>query len=177
MRLHSLRCRALTATALLTCLLAGCGTAVDGTPSATSGTDATTTPAPTTSAAPTTTATPAPTAGRTPPPAPTRPAPATKDAGPQTLLPWPTADPARLQAAVDGGAQPWLLDPSDLADSYVSAAYGWTAAESTTRPGGTSAATTVDVRNTDGTRRTLTTAQPGRKGSGGIWRVTADTKA
>jgi nitrous oxide reductase accessory protein NosL len=174
-RLHSPRCGALTAAALLTCLLAGCGTAVDGTPSAT----ATTVAEPTTGAAPTTTgtATPGPTAGRTPAPAPTKAAPATKDSGPVTLLPWPTADPARLQAAVDGGAQPWLLDPSDLADSYVSATYGWTAAASTTRPGGTSASTTVDVRNTDGARRTLTAAQPGRKGAGGIWRVTADTKA
>ena len=78
---------------------------------------------------------------------------------------------------MDDGSQPWLLDPSDLADSYVSATYGWTAADSTARPGGTSAKTLVDVRNSDGARRTLTVAQPGKKGSGGIWLVTADTKA
>lgn len=166
---------AIAVPALLACLLAGCGSSVGGTPSAA---DPTTTPAPATSAAPTTTATPS----SSPAPAPALPRATLKsssaaDAGPVTLLPWPTANPARLQAAVDGGAQPWLLDPADLADSYVSATYGWTAADATTRPGGTSASTTVDVGNTDGARRTLTVAQPGRKGSGGIWLVTADTKA
>jgi hypothetical protein len=78
---------------------------------------------------------------------------------------------------VDGGTQPWLLDPSDIADSYVAATYGWTDAAATVTPGGTPARTTVDVRNSDGTRRTLTCAQPGRRGTGEIWLVTADTKA
>lgn len=166
---------AIVVPALLTCLLAGCGASVDGTPSAA---DTTATSAPTTSAAPTTTDAPT----SSPAPAPTLPKATLKsstgaEAGPVTLLPWPTAAPQRLQAAVDDGSQPWLLDPSDLADSYVSATYGWTTADSTARPGGTPAKTTVDVRNTDGARRTLTVAQPGRKGAGGIWLVTADTKA
>ncbi len=169
---------AIVVPALLVCLLAGlltaCGTSVDGIPSAA---DSTATPAPTTSAAPTTTAGPtsSPAAATTVPRA-TLKSSSPAEAGPITLLPWPTADPKRLQAGVDGGAQPWLLNPSDLADSYVSATYGWTAADSTPRPGGTSARTTVDVRNTDGARRTLTVAQPGRKGQGGIWLVTADAK-
>lgn len=174
MRLPSSRRGGLLLTALLTCLLAGCGTAVDGTPSAAS---ATASANPTAGANPTTaapTSSPAPPTTR--PPVPSKAA-ATTEAGPLKLLPWPTADPARLQAGVDGGAQPWLLGPSDLADSYVSATYGWTAADATTRPGGTPAATTVDVRNTDGARRTLTVAQPGKKGAGGIWLVTADTNA
>jgi hypothetical protein len=158
---------------LLTCLLAGCGTPVAATPSVT---DAPATTTPTTSAVPTTT--PQPTTGPAPAhPTPARQAPTTVGAGPVSLLPWPTADPARLQAAVDGGAQPWLLDPSDLAESYVAATYGATGAEATTRPGGTSSRTTVDVHTPDGARRTLTCAQPGRTGAGGIWLVTADTKA
>lgn len=157
--------------ALLTCLLAGCGTSVDGTPS-----PAESTATPTTSAAPTTTVEPttSPAPAPTPPPA-TLKSSSGAEAGPVRLLPWPTADPARLQSAVDGGAQPWLLDPEDLAASYVTATYDWTAADTTARPGGTSAKTVVDVRNTDGARRTLTVAQPGRKGQGGIWLVTADT--
>jgi hypothetical protein len=162
--------------ALLACLLAGCGTPVDGTPSAA---ESTASAIPTTGAAPTTTE--EPTTGPAPSPASTLPRPTVKssgaaEAGPVTLLPWPTADPKRLQTAVDGGSQPWLLDPSDLADSYVSATYGWTAADATPRAGGTSARTVVDVRNADGARRTLTVAQPGRKGQGGIWLVTADAR-
>lgn len=172
-RLHH-RSSGLLITALLTCLLAGCGTSVDGTPSAT---ETTASVDPTTGATPTTDATtPSPAATRAAPPVPSK-APATVESGPVTLLPWPTAAPARLQAGVDGGAQPWLLDPADLADSYVAATYRWNAAVSTAKPGGTAASTTVDVRNTDGTRRTLTVAQPGRKGQGGIWLVIADTKA
>jgi len=181
-RLHSPRRGLLVTTALVTCLLAGCGsgagggTAIPGPdPSSTEATaDPTTRAAPTTAAA---TSSPAPTrASPTRAAAPSK-APPRADAGPAKLLPWPTADPARLQKGVDGGAQPWLLDPEDLAASYVSATYGWATADTTAAPGGTSAATKVEVRNSDGSRRTLTCAQPGRKGSGGIWLVTADTKA
>jgi hypothetical protein len=151
------------AAALLAVLLAGCGDS--STPAA----------APSTASAASTTSAAAPTSP-TPTAAPTvaaAPGPAVKPA-PAKLLPWPTTDPARLQAAVDGGASPWLLDPTDLALSYVTAAYNWTAADAAPAAG-TAAATKVDVRNTDGKRRTLTVAQPSRKGNGGIWVVTADS--
>jgi ABC-type glycerol-3-phosphate transport system substrate-binding protein len=88
-------------------------------------------------------------------------------------LPWPAAgaaDAAALQAAVDNGSQPWLLDPSEVAISYASAAHGWTDTEAYPGPDGTS----VDIRNSDGERLTLTLAQPGRTGDDGIWVVTAE---
>ncbi|MCW2716629.1 hypothetical protein [Pseudonocardia sp.] len=164
--------RAAAGAAVLAVLLAGCGgttaPADSAVLTAAPSTTAAPTTAPTTTPAPTTT-TPAPVAVPTKPPR--------SATAPVPLLPWPTANPTRLQAAVDGGAQPWLLDPTDLAESYVQATYGWAEATATPVPGGTSARTTVDVRNTDGARRTLTVAQPGRKGQGGIWLVTADTKA
>jgi hypothetical protein len=151
------------AAATLAVLLAGCG----GSP-APEAAPSTAGAASTTSAA--AAGTPAPTAAPTAAPGPAaKPAPA-----PVQLLPWPTTDPARLQAAVDGGASPWLLDPTDLALSYVTATYEWTAADASPAAG-TAAATKVDVRNADGKRRALTVAQPGRKGNGGIWVVTADT--
>lgn len=89
-----------------------------------------------------------------------------------TELPWPAAgaaDAAALQAAADNGSQPWLLDPSEVATSYAAAAQGWADAEAYPGPDGT----TVDVRNPDGELLTLTLAQPGRTGDGGIWVVTA----
>jgi hypothetical protein len=158
--------RAVAAAALLTVLLAGCGGSQA--PAAAPATTA----APTTSAAPAATTAPATTAAAAPvvtPPAVTPPV-----ARPVALLPWPTTAPARLQAAVDGGATPWLLDPTELALSYVAATYGWTTADADPAAG-TPAATKVDVRNTDGRRRALTVAQPGRRGVGGIWVVTADS--
>jgi hypothetical protein len=88
-------------------------------------------------------------------------------------LPWPAAgaaDAAALQAAADRGAQPWLLDPSEVAMSYVAAAHGWTDAEALPRTDGTN----VDVRRPDGERLALTLAQPGRTGAGGIWVVTRE---
>jgi hypothetical protein len=99
-------------------------------------------------------------------------APTAEPTGP-VELPWPAAsaaDAAALQAAVDGGSQPWLLDPSEVAMSYAAAAHGWTDAEAYPGPDGTS----VDVRNSDGERLTLTLAQPGRTGDDGIWVVTAE---
>ncbi|WP_433558748.1 hypothetical protein ACQPWY_10180 [Pseudonocardia xinjiangensis] len=92
---------------------------------------------------------------------------------PSAGLPWPAAgaaDAAALQAAADRGAQPWLLDPSEVAMSYVAAAHGWTDAEAVPRTDGTS----VDVRRPDGERLALTLAQPGRTGAGGIWVVTRE---
>jgi hypothetical protein len=101
----------------------------------------------------------------------TPPAPA---AAPAVDLPWPArsaAEAAGLQQAVDGGAQPWLLDPAELARSYVTAAYGWT-----------DAAVAVDgdavqVTGPGGGARTLTVSQPDRPGPGGVWVVTADDPA
>jgi hypothetical protein len=88
-------------------------------------------------------------------------------------LPWPAvtaADAAALQAEVDRGAQPWLLDPSEVAIAYAAAAHDWPDAEAYPGPDGTS----VDVRNADGETLTLTLAQPARTGSEGIWVVTAE---
>lgn len=103
------------------------------------------------------------------PPASTAPAPAASD----VALPWPvaTAQAAiELQAQVDRGSQPWLLDPSEVAIAYAAAAHDWPDAEAYPGPDGTS----VDVRNADGERLTLSLSQPGRTGSDGIWVVTAE---
>jgi hypothetical protein len=161
--------------ALAAAVLAGCGggdTAAPTVPAPVT--------APTTSAAPTTDATPTATPQASPPqhpPAPPKaaPGPSTPGKSFDALLPWPTGDPARLQASVDSGAQPWLLDPTEVALSYADATYGWTDAQAGTVPPGSP--TTTTVRATDGTQRTLTLAQPGRTGHGGIWLVTADKPA
>jgi hypothetical protein len=108
-----------------------------------------------------------------------RPLPSTSTAPPdapvstEAELPWPAAtaaDAAALQAQVDRGSQPWLLDPSEVAIAYAAAAHDWPDAEAYPGPDGTS----VDVRNADGERLTLSLAQPGRTGSDGIWVVTAE---
>ncbi|QJY47576.1 hypothetical protein [Pseudonocardia broussonetiae] len=99
---------------------------------------------------------------------------------PAVAAPWPArsaAESVGLQESVDDGAQPWLLDPAELARSYVAAAYGWDDATVVAAGGGTAGADTVDVTGPDGTRRVLTVAQPGRTGEGGIWVVTADDPA
>jgi hypothetical protein len=90
-------------------------------------------------------------------------------------LPWPAAtaaDAANLQAQVDRGAQPWLLDPSEVAIAYAAAAHDWPDAEAYPGPDGTS----VDVRNADGERLTLSLSQPARRGDDGIWVVTAERR-
>lgn len=87
-------------------------------------------------------------------------------------LPWPAAEPgavAALQRSVDAGAEPWLLDPAEVAVSYAAAAHGWNQAEARPRPGGR----TVEVAD-GGRRMTLSLSQPGRIGGGGIWVVTAE---
>jgi hypothetical protein len=97
------------------------------------------------------------------------PAPATTSAAP-VALPWPAATAtqvANLQTAVDGGAQPWLLDRTEVALAYA-AARGWPDA---TAVNSTSAG--VTIRSSAGTH-VLTLAQPGKTGSAGIWVVTAD---
>jgi hypothetical protein len=102
----------------------------------------------------------------TPAPAPGR---ATTSATP-VALPWPAATAtqvANLQTAVDGGAQPWLLDRTQVALAYA-AARGWPDA---TAVNATSAG--VTIRSSAGTH-VLTLAQPGKTGTAGIWVVTAD---
>lgn len=140
-------------------LLAGCGTTA-GTPAPA------TAPGPATSAA-----APATSASATPAPEPERDG--------SVRLPWPAAgaaDAAALQAGVDRGSQPWLLDPAEVAVSYAAAAHGWNGAQATPAPAG-SGPTTVDVRSTDGRRLSLTLTQPARTGRGGIWVVTAERPA
>lgn len=117
--------------------------------------------------------TPGTTAPPEPDPLPPTTAPSDAPVSAQVELPWPAAtaaDAAALQAEVDRGAQPWLLDPSEVAIAYAAAAHDWPDAEAYPGPDGTS----VDVRNADGERRTLTLAQPARTGSDGIWVVTAE---
>jgi hypothetical protein len=109
-------------------------------------------------------------------PAGTGSAPTTSESAPpaaDVVLPWPAAtaaEAAGLQAEVDRGSQPWLLDPSEVAISYAAAAHDWPDAEAYPGPDGTS----VDVRNADGERLTLSLAQPARTGDDGIWVVTAE---
>lgn len=97
-------------------------------------------------------------------------------------LPWPApgaAEAAALQTQVDSGSQSWLLDPTELALSYVAAAHGWTGADATpsASTGGGAGRGTVDVRASDGRGITLTVTQPGRTGNGGIWVVIAENAA
>lgn len=118
---------------------------------------------------------PTPAATLDPVPSPSGPPAVTEPAGaPAVSTPWPArsaAESVGLQERVDDGAQPWLLDPAELARSYVAAAYGWDDATVTAGEG------IVDITGPDGTRRVLTVAQPGRTGEGGIWVVTADDPA
>lgn len=132
--------------------LAGCTSAAPGTPSTGVGTPPVT-PAPAT----------APPSAQAPPTA----SPPTAD----VTLPWPVsgeAAVAALQQGVDGGAQPWLLEPTEVALSYA-AARGWTGAQAAAN-----GADGVTVQSSVGTHA-LTLAQPGRKGTGGIWVVTSDS--
>jgi hypothetical protein len=85
-------------------------------------------------------------------------------------LPWPPGAEAS-QEAVDDGAQPWLLDPVEVATSYASTVLGWSGVSAEVRADGT----TVDVTSANGERAALTVQQPGRTGPGGIWVVTAVT--
>lgn len=109
------------------------------------------------------------------PPAASSPASAGPAVAPAVAVPWPArsaAESVGLQESVDDGAQPWLLDPAELARSYVAAAYGWDDDATVTASSGS-----VEVTGPDGTRRALTVTQPGRTGEGGIWVVTADEPA
>ncbi|RZT85079.1 hypothetical protein EV383_1943 [Pseudonocardia sediminis] len=84
---------------------------------------------------------------------------------------WPATDAASartLQKQVDGGRDPWLLDPAEVATSYSGVALKYRDPSIfTIRPG------VVDVQ--DGATRakaTITLAQTVRQGDGGIWLVT-----
>ncbi|MHA6795430.1 hypothetical protein ACVGVM_18225 [Pseudonocardia bannensis] len=167
---------------LLAGLLAGCG-----------GSDQQTAPAPAPPAAPSTTATatpsPEPSAGATPGPTSATPRAGGGSGGSggagggggahegrsgATLL-WPVTDPAEvapLQARVDGGAQPWLLDPAEVAVAFAGATYGWGAPEAGSVSGGT-----VVVNDAAGGRATVTVVQPGRTGATGIWVVSAASRS
>ena len=119
-----------------------------------------------------------------PTPAPPGPAPAPGTApdaaAPAVALPWPArsaAEAAGLQAAADGGAQPWLLDPAEVALSYVAAARDWAAADTSVGDPAAAGAVPVTVAGPAGEGRLLTLRQPARAGRGGIWVVTADDPA
>jgi hypothetical protein len=162
-------------TGVAAAVLAGCGDAgAELTPGpARQSSSASPLPSPetTTSAAPTTSI-PAPTTrahGTTAPHAVTSAPTAAAQAAPAMI--WPVTDAAaarQLQADVDGGSQPWLLDPQEVALSYTSAVYGWTSPETT--PAG---AGTVQVQDAQGGRATVHLVQPVRAGAGGIWVVRA----
>lgn len=131
----------------------------------------TTTPAPTT-AAPTTTAAPE-SADRTngrAAPAPHPDAPRPGGTGGATPI-WPASDAAAaagLQRSVDGGRQPWLLDPVQVAVSYAGAELGY-------RDPGVFPISAGRVDLQDGrsaAKATVTLAQTVRRGEGGIWLVT-----
>ncbi|GAA2879176.1 hypothetical protein GCM10010472_41270 [Pseudonocardia halophobica] len=91
-----------------------------------------------------------------------------------TTLLWPVTDLAaaqELQTRVDGGAQPWTLDPEEVAVSYATTTYGWTNPEPTsTGPG------SVDLTDPSGGTAHVTLVQPVRAGSTGIWVVSAATR-
>ncbi|WP_345382305.1 hypothetical protein [Pseudonocardia yuanmonensis] len=91
-----------------------------------------------------------------------------------TPLLWPVTDLAAaqdLQTKVDGGAQPWTLDPEEVAISYATTTYGWTDPEPTsTTPG------SVDLTDPSGGTAHVTLVQPVRAGPTGIWVVSAATR-
>jgi hypothetical protein len=169
---------------LLLVLVAGCGAAP--LPPAAPSTIAPTTPAappPPTTVAPTTTPSVSPDAtereagGRDPAaPAPQPHAAPTQGTGGRAPAPiWPAADAAsarNLQNQVDGGRQPWLLDPTEVAVSYAGAVLGYR------NPGVfPTGAGRVDVQ--DGrspAKATITLGQTVRRGDGGIWLVTGVQK-
>jgi hypothetical protein len=163
---------------LLLVLVAGCGAAPlpPAAPSTIAPTTAVAPPAPATTAAPTTT--PSPTAHGTtekragegtPVPKAPQAAPRQVHGGPVPI--WPAADAAsatRLQNEVDGGRQPWLLDPVEVAVSYAGAVLGYrNPGVFPLGPG------KVDVQDGNSpAKATITLAQTARRGDGGIWLVT-----
>jgi len=90
-----------------------------------------------------------------------------------TALLWPVTEQAAaqtLQDEVDRGAQPWTLDPEEVALNYATSTWGWTAPEpASTAPG------TVTLTDPQGSA-TLTLVQPVRAGATGIWVVSTATR-
>ena len=79
---------------------------------------------------------------------------------------------AELQQAVDQGHQPWRTDPAAVAQAFVAARFGWSAATATSADGHT-----VDVTDpASGAKASLDVAQPVRPGAGGIWVVVGGTR-
>lgn len=119
------------------------------------------------------------------PPAPAAPAPDAPDArsapaGGDEELPWPArsvTEAVELQRTVDAGAQPWLLDPTEVALSYASAVHGWGAATAAEQGPADGGGTAVDVTGPGGAVRLLVLRQPAAEGAGGIWAVASDTPA
>jgi hypothetical protein len=72
-----------------------------------------------------------------------------------------------LQAAVDGGHQPWRLDQARVATAFVEGRFGWTEVDSTSLGPLTILVTDRASRQ----RVALQVRQPARQGSGGIWVV------
>jgi hypothetical protein len=106
-----------------------------------------------------------------PPPTTVPPATTIPEAAPTgTALLWPVTDldaAQTLQTQVDGGAQPWTLDPEEVALNYASTTWGWTNPDAeVTTPG---AVTLTGPRGT----ADLTLVQPVRAGTTGIWVVSA----
>lgn len=168
---------------LLLVLVTGCGAAP--LPPAAPSTIAPTTPAPpppppTTTAAPTG----SPDArtgqdegGRAPAAAPApRPHAAPKQGGAGGPAPiWPAANQAsavQLQNQVDGGRQPWLLDPTEVAVSYAGAVLGYR--NPGVFPTGVGRIDVQDGRSP--AKATITLGQTVRRGDGGIWLVTGIQK-
>lgn len=108
-----------------------------------------------------------PTPSATPPPA------GSTSAAPGALL-WPVTDATRakaLQAQVDQGSQPWLLDPSEVATNYATTVLQWRAPSAGAPDGGT-----VVVTDPGAGSVTLTLVQPATTGSAGIWVVSAERR-
>jgi hypothetical protein len=91
-----------------------------------------------------------------------------------TALLWPVTDLAAaqdLQTRVDGGVQPWMLDPEEVALNYAGTTWGWTAPDpARTAPG------QVDLTGPQGSAH-LTLVQPVRAGTTGIWVVSTAERA
>ncbi|GAA1836859.1 hypothetical protein GCM10009836_14270 [Pseudonocardia ailaonensis] len=104
-------------------------------------------------------------------PVPAAPAPTTVPQAAPTGTPllWPVTDVSaaqQLQTSVDGGAQPWTLDPEEVALNYAGATWSWTNPTVTqTAPG------RLDLTNPGGGTAHLTLVQPVRAGTTGIWVV------
>lgn len=109
----------------------------------------------------------APTPMATPPPG------GSTTAAPGALL-WPVTDVTQakaLQAQVDQGSQPWLLDPSEVAGNYATTVLQWRAPSAGAPDGGT-----VVVTDPDAGSVTLTLVQPATTGSAGVWVVSAERR-